>query len=171
MERVINEVKGACTQRVVTLFVKAPSCKTSVLFSVSKSRHCAIHILKNFTVKKFVCVSFTFTWPYFQVKRATAGRQAMMQHSRISIAVRISQFRDTTQGEPSSQNSHPSAHGRHSNTPLSAYWLFSPCWQTWNYFPSGKASVKCKSHRGEMQNVRKALSFNISHGKTKSAGA
>lgn len=63
----------------------------------------------------------TFTLPYFQVKRATAGRQAMTQHSRMRIAVLINQFKDTTHGESSSQDSQPSAQGRHSNTPSTSY--------------------------------------------------
>lgn len=68
----------------------------------------------------------TFTLPYFQVKRATAGRQAMTQHSRMRIAVLINQFKDTTHGESSSQDSQPSAQGRHSNTPSTSYWFSSP---------------------------------------------
>lgn len=71
-------------------------------------------------------LKLTLTFPYFQVKRTTAGRQAMTQHSNISMAVLMSQFKDTTQGEPSTQDSQPSAQGRHSKESSTAYWLSSP---------------------------------------------
>lgn len=88
--------------------------------------------------------SLTLTFPNFQVKSMTAGRHAMMQHSRIKIAVLMSQLRETTQGEPSSQYSHPSAHGRHSKTPSSPYWLSSPCRQyRWIRCRATEYSTRC----------------------------
>lgn len=75
----------------------------------------------------------TLTFPYFHVNRTTAGRQAMMQHSSIRIAVRINQFNETTHGEPSSHDSHPSAQGRHSKIPSTAYWL-SACWNHYDLY-------------------------------------
>ena len=55
----------------------------------------------------------TVTFRYFHVKTMTAGRNAITTHPKISIADLISQFKDKTQGESSSQDSHPSAQGRH----------------------------------------------------------
>lgn len=71
----------------------------------------------------------TLTLPYFQVKRTTTGRQQMMTQDKMRIAVRNTQFRDTTQGRSSSQYSQPSAHCRHSNIPGSLYWLSTSCRQ------------------------------------------
>lgn len=68
----------------------------------------------------------TLTFPYFQVKSATNGKQPIVTHSRTRRAVLSSQFNDTTQGESSSQNSQPSAHSKHSKKPSTAYWLSSP---------------------------------------------
>lgn len=69
----------------------------------------------------------TLTFPYFHVKTTTIGRQQMMMQERTRIVVRITQSRDTTQGRSSSQDSHPSGHGKHSNTPSLPYWFSSPC--------------------------------------------
>lgn len=66
-------------------------------------------------------VKLTFTLPYFQVKITTIGKQQIITHERTRMTVRITQLRETTQGLSSSQNSHPSGQGRHSNTPVLPY--------------------------------------------------
>ena len=83
----------------------------------------------------------TLMLPYFQVNRTTTGRQHMMTQDKIRIAVRMTQFRDTTQGRSSSQDSQPSAHCRHSNIAVSLYWLSISCRQ-WRHQVS-MFGVKC----------------------------
>lgn len=76
----------------------------------------------------------TFTFPYFQVNATTIGKQQMTMQDNTRIVVRITQSRDTTQGRSSSQDSHPSGHGKHSNTPIFPYWFSSPCKETESFY-------------------------------------
>lgn len=68
----------------------------------------------------------TLTFPYFHVKNTMTGRKRIMTHDRTRIIVLITQFSDTTQGRLSIQDSHPSAHDKHSNMPAFSYWFSSP---------------------------------------------
>ena len=88
----------------------------------------SVTCLRQRYVNKFK-IGPTLTLPYFQVKRTTTGRQHMMTQDKMRIAVRMTQFRDTTQGRSSSQDSQPSAHCRHSNIAESLYWLSISCRQ------------------------------------------
>lgn len=62
------------------------------------------------------------------------------------MTVRITQFKETTQGRSSSHNSQPSGQGRHSNMPSFSYWLLSPqnkkCSVTKTFFQCKNANKK-----------------------------
>lgn len=68
----------------------------------------------------------TFTFPYFHVNTTTIGKQQITIQDSTKIVVRITQSSDTTHGRSSSQDSQPSGHGKHSNTPILPYWFSSP---------------------------------------------
>jgi hypothetical protein len=115
----------------VSLAATTP-CRLQQLCSSASNRSGRCYMLQaRDNVNKFR-IGPTFTLPYFQVNRTTTGRQHMMTQDKIRIAVRMTQFRDTTQGRSSSQNSQPSAHCRHSNIVASLYWLSISCrqWRT-----------------------------------------
>lgn len=54
------------------------------------------------------------------------GRQQAIMQERHRIELRITQFRETTQGLSSVQESHPSGQAIHSNIPTMSYWLGRP---------------------------------------------
>lgn len=71
-----------------------------------------------------------FTCWYLNVNHVAGGKSPITVHANTRMVVLIGQFRAAMQGESSSQDSHPSAQGKHSYSWFTLYDEFLPWFNT-----------------------------------------